>query len=330
MSKREKRPTPKRLFSFDSVKTSSSKRTSSEGETWGHSRGRSKATILTEVKEGDGDDTHSARAVSPAQDPFASRPASPAAAWHEAGLSPRPKSPDGGRGASPARRWDTLRHHVVAPNSRTSTPSAPSTHASRPSVASISSTRASTPKPSRFPRLGFRQVVDHAKEAHDARKFAEEILRVCLAIRYPPDGHMKAKSEKDNHSTIGGGSSMYLPFMSSSTLINTGSAINVTGASKKGEKRQSQSSLTLTALNTRNTTSLKALQQILLYHSAPPSDSDIVPTYLPHEVHVLSCLLTPFEQPGMTGQWEEERAIAVDVFELVVKAWLAQDEVGNQ
>ncbi|KAF5334688.1 hypothetical protein D9611_011945 [Ephemerocybe angulata] len=337
-SKGEKRPTPKRLFSFDTLKSSSSKRSSSEGHgTTSHGRTLSRGTNLTDVREGEpgsilDDGGFTSPPMPPYQDPFASRPGSPGMTRFELPRTGSP-APDSVRSGSPApiKRWDTLRNHVL-PSSRPSTPpSVPShahSHSSRPSVSS--SSRPSTPKPSRFPRLAFRQVVDHAKEAHDTRKLAEEILRTCQAIRYPADSHHPKGKSDSAHSTVGGGSSMYIPFMSTSTLNNGGSNINATGASKKSEgRRQSQTSQMTGGSSAKGAVSVKTLHSIMFYHAAPPSDSVAAPVYLPHENHVLSTLLTPFQMPSMSGKWEEERAYAVEAFDLLIKGWLPKDEAAS-
>jgi len=286
------RKTPKRLFSFDNLKASSSRRSSSEGSpatTSSHGRGISRGNILNGVPESD-----SPLEYDPSfQDPFASRPASPASFAKLERPPTRPKTPDGQRSGSPMRGWGTLRQHVLPP-SRTSTPPIPVRgHASQPSNSSASS------KSSRFPRLGFRQVVDNARQAYDTRKIAEEIMRTCHAIRYSAEG-----AKRDGNSVMGPGSS--------TTLVNT-------GATKKRPASQST--------QVAGTTSIASLHQLLYTYSV--SDTMAVPVHLPHENHILSTLLTPFQMPSASGKWEEERAFAVESFELLLKGWLPQDEVRN-
>ncbi|TFK26094.1 hypothetical protein FA15DRAFT_589155 [Coprinopsis marcescibilis] len=219
------------------------------------------------------------------------------------------KTPDGGR-ESPALRWDQLRQHVLPP-------SRPQTPTQVPRPPSAASNRPTTPKPSRFPKLGFRQVVDQVKEVGENRKFADEISRVCFAIRYTEAEAPRGKNEKDgSQSTIAGGSSIALPFMSNTNTLNN------TGATKKSDKRQSTAPGFPTV---HKRVSLKALYQLLLYNSAPSPETNFS-TYLPHEDQVLSTLLGPFTVPSRSPKWEEERSIAVDTFELISKGWLVRDE----
>ncbi|KAF6764107.1 hypothetical protein DFP72DRAFT_986293 [Ephemerocybe angulata] len=263
-SKGEKRPTPKRLFSFDTLKSSSSKRSSSEGHgTTSHGRTLSRGTNLTDVREGESgnildDGGFTSPPMPPYQDPFASRPGSPGMTRFEL---PRTGSP------APDSRWDTLRNHVL-PSSRPSTPpSVPShSHSSRPSVSS--SSRPSTPKPSRFPRLRIPTAHDYAQAGR------RDSAGPCQAIRYPADSHHPKGKSDSAHSTVGGGSSMYIPFMSTSTLNNGGSNVNATGASKKSEgRRQSQTSQMTGGSSAKGAVSVKTLHSIMFYHAAPPSDS---------------------------------------------------------
>jgi hypothetical protein len=328
-----KRPVAKRLFSLDNIKSGKSRRNPSESSnndsgdstSWfRHGRTTSKPS-LGDVQESPKADAYeeflfrSGRVTSPTQDPFASRPGTPTADPFAGGRSEhsaRSKTPEGNRPGTPTRRWDQLRHHVLPTPSR---PSTPPGHIPRPPSAGPS--RPSTPKPSRLAKLGFKQVVEHARDADSTRKFGEELARVCVAIRYPEG--TKSKAEKDSQSTIaGGGTTMTLPFMSNATLTS----INQTGVSKKSDGKRPQSALSFPG--TSKNVSLKALYQLLLYNSSPSSDSAPAP-FLPKEDQVLSVLLVPFLVPSQSSKWEEERTIAVETIELLCRSWLPLDQVSS-
>ncbi|EAU89667.2 hypothetical protein CC1G_02556 [Coprinopsis cinerea okayama7 len=331
--KEVKRSVPKRLFSFDNIKSPRSRRSSSEGsssdrESWfRHGRTASKPS-LSDVQEYQPPEAfeeflaRQGRVTSPVEDPFASRPQTPTATKYSdpirqsPSLPARPKTPDSHRSASPSRRWDQLRQHVlpVAPGSRPSTPPA-----QVPRPASPASSRSGK---TRLPKFGFRHVVDNAREANDNRKFAEDITRVCLAVRYPELTKAKS-SDKDIQATIGGS---VLPFMSTNTLGSGASTMHNTGATKKSDGKRPPSALSFPSVP--KAASLKSLYQLLLYHSAPAPDTALS-AYLPNEEEVLSCLLAPFLVPSRSTRWEEERTIALETFELLIKSWLPQDESSN-
>lgn len=321
MASQGERKIPKRLFSFDTLKTVTSKRSESpegikESSTHGRTTSRSN---LADVHEGHSNELYAQGTTSPIRDRLASASSTRTNTTSEGGHSE--SSTIGGTPG--ARRWDTLRHHVV-PSAAAAPPPVPAI-ASNSSASSVNApSRPSTPKGSRFPRIAFRQVVDHAKEANETRKLGEEILRACQAIRYPQEP-LKGKSDKDAQSTLGTGS--YLAFMSNTAAS---SGISVSGVSKRSEaKRRSQSSQSLSSgpLPKETSASIRALHSILHHYSRSPS-LDVV-TYMPHETHVLSTLLHPFQMPSLSGKWEEERAFAVETFDLIVKTWLPKDEVGR-
>lgn len=324
-----KRPVAKRLFSLDNIKSGKSRRPSEssnhdsgDSTSWfRHGRAASKPS-LGGVQESPKPDEfeeflyRTGRATSPSRDPFASRPGTPNADPFAGGRSEhstRSKTPEGNRPGTPTRRWDQLRHHVLPTPSR---PSTPPGHIPRPPSAGPS--RPGTPKPSRLAKLGFKQVVEHAREAESTLKFGQELARVCAAIRCPEG--IKPKTEKDNQSTIVGGTTMTLPFMSNATLTS----INQTGASKKSDAKRPQSALSFPG--TSKNASLKALYQLLLYNSSASPDSAAAP-FLPNEDQVLSALLVPFLVPNQSSRWEEERTIAVETIELLCRSWLSPDQV---
>ena len=226
----------------------------------------------------------------------------------------RSNTPDSAQLTTSSSRWEHLRQHVLQASSRSSTP----TQLSRPtsvtsSIASL--TRPSTPKTSRLARLGFRQVVDVARERDDTRRFGEEIMKNIWLSR---QAGSKTKAEKEPSSTTA--SPIYLPFMP-----NTSSGISNTGSSKKDELRRPQSTQSLSS--GRSVASLKPLCQLLMYHASAASETAVLSAHLPHEGQVLAALLSPFLLPTTGTDVDEERLLAIDTFELVIKGWTPCDEV---
>jgi len=132
----------------------------------------------------------------------------------------------------------------------------------------------------------------------------------------------KTKAEKEPSSTAA--SPIHLPFMPS-TSLGISSTQN-TGLSKKDELRRPQSTQSLSS--GRFVASLKPLCQLLIYHAGAASETAVLSAYLPHEGQVLAALLNPFLLPttGIDVD-EEERLLAIDTFELVIKGWTPCDEV---
>ncbi|EGO03702.1 hypothetical protein SERLA73DRAFT_101950 [Serpula lacrymans var. lacrymans S7.3] len=216
-------------------------------------------------------------------------------------------------GAPPSRtpsrvRWDRLRQHVVP--SATSRPDSPSSAASHTSsTQTLPPSRPQTPKPSRLARLGFRQVVEHAREAaiDDSRKFSDEVFRICWTAR---TDEAPSVAQSDREPTLGTmGSSLYLPFMSNSALS---SATNMSTATlnQKNDIRRPQSLYSLAQIS-----STKSLHEAVLRYSSRN------PSCLPHENIALSTLLVPFVSLDIGKSMEEDRWLAIEAFEVAVKAW---------
>ena len=218
-----------------------------------------------------------------------------------------------------ASRWENLRQHVL--------PVRPLTPPQRPGSAQSSThshlpSRSTTPKPSRLARLGFKHVVEQVREVvDDTRKFGGEILRACAVARYPEQPRNAKEREASSSSTT-----------STGTGTNTSSS-NLTGK-KLDYLRRPQSSVSLASSSNGSlgsvAPSLRFLHQILVYHSAPLRDpNQHVSSDLPHETHVLSTLLCPFLTPAKypTQKVEEEQVTAIEAFELVSKSWTPVDEV---
>lgn len=379
-----KKPTPRRLFSIDNLKSfdSSNKKRApqpQESPSW---------TTSPEDRE--------QLTSSPVQDaPPASqtdfRKVLPFVITH----TPRSGSADSGS----LSRWESLREHVLAAGTgRAATPpllppslpfsqsqrsrspygqqqptsAAPST-LSLPASSSLPTTRppsrSQTPKPgSRLAaKLGFRSVVDHAREiaVDENRKLSEDILKACWATRHiNPDIHhhqLHPGSGKANFTASSSG--LHLPFtkttMSSFATAASGSAVSVaTGfSSKKSDQPQSHhgstsysysnpfsSSSALVSGSSVNVasssggggqyagSSVKLLHRVL-WQASGSTTATLRSVYLPHENLVLFALLTPFlilsshVQGANVAYVEEERWLAIDAFELLVKTWPPANEV---
>ncbi|KAH7923448.1 hypothetical protein BV22DRAFT_1015390 [Leucogyrophana mollusca] len=207
-------------------------------------------------------------------------------------------------------RWEQLRQHVVpavAPR-----PSSPSPSVIQTSVSSPA--RPQTPKPSRLARLGFRHVVEHVREAaiDDSRRFSDDIFRVCWSARAPEAPRVPRHEREATIGTIG--STLYLPFMSTSTLPPSAASSTTTFAQtsqKPHEPRRPQSMASL-----RQTTSpVVSLHDVILRYASRN------PSYLPHESLVLSTLLIPFLTDEAGSSVDEDRWLAVETFEVAVKTW---------
>ncbi|KAJ6478741.1 hypothetical protein C8R47DRAFT_983941 [Mycena vitilis] len=210
-------------------------------------------------------------------------------------------------------RWEHLRSHVLptSPTSTTSPTPTASSHSHQPSSASSSAfsfapSRSQTPKPSKFvQRLGFRQVVEVAREmvVDDTRKLGQELQRACWAAR---SVDLTSKS---------GRADQYLPFMSTTSLATAGNA-------PKSELRRPPSVQSL-GLPSRAPTapSLKPLYQTIVHHSTPSPDGIPPLPVLPQEPLVLATLLSPFLNPDKTVRVDEDRWFAFEAFDIIVKTW---------
>lgn len=201
---------------------------------------------------------------------------------------------------SPTRaRWENLRQHVIPSASRPATPP------QRPP--SAQSSTHNIPKPSRLARLGFRHVVEQARDViDDTRKLGEEIQRACAIARYPE----YVKTSKEN-------------------LTGGGTMVSSVASGKMSEYLRRPQSVSATSLPSApsNLPSIQFLYRILLYHSTETPHSNVI--NLPHEAHVLSTLLCPFLSPGKYGRAEEEQMTAVETFELLAKSWAPVNEAAT-
>lgn len=237
----------------------------------------------------------------------------------------RPTTPDSVSLASPSRaRWEHLRQHVLPIPIRPATPPQPPPPPPG-AVQTLPPPRAPTPKPSRLARLGFRQVVEHAREVafDDTRRFSLELERICWNIRFAEPQKVKVDREP---MTIG--SSLYLPFASSTSLAATGnsSVDNVfQGSHKQHEMRKSQSVQSI-AMAYRTASSVRPLYQTLLHHATPIPGGALPVSTLPLEYLVLSTLLAPFLVSDRSSI-DEERWLAIEAFDVITRTWPPRDEV---
>lgn len=353
------RKTPRRLFSFDSVKSSSKRSSSeasneSESQLGRHAAGPSKPSTLNLVLEENASETARGSlqknwtendiVESPrdedSEDSFSfpslvekSRSVPRRPTRLSTNVFTRPSTPESTPPTSPSpsiARWEHLRQHVLpqhvtVPPPR---PSTPPTHSQQPSSASslsVASSRPQTPKPSRLARLGFRQVVEHAREVaiDETRKFSDEIQRACWSARFI-EPSKTAKAEREPY-TGTMGSSLYLPFMSTASIPLTGSTntsvVNLTQNSKQKHDLRRPQSMQSLSMSSRSVPSLKYLYQLLLQRSSPSPDG-IPPLPLPPcESLILSTLLRPFLMSEPGSRMDEERWFAVETFDVLAKTW---------
>ncbi|KAF8162457.1 hypothetical protein K438DRAFT_1985106 [Mycena galopus ATCC 62051] len=344
--KGEPRKPPRRLFSFDSAKSSSrrsaSEASSSDTDTdstssWRQFRAPSRLTTLDQVDEDQQEPVghfQGSESNTRSQSPIPSnrkaghfqgssqsnsRSQSPISDGSRSGsrldlrrplavLTDRPSSSESKPPASPSSlRWEHLRQHVLPEAARAETP--PS-HSPQPSSASSSafSHAPTRQKTSRFAqRLGFRQVVEHAREMviDDTRKLGQELERACWAARSVDTTSKSGRADQ------------YLPFMSTTSLANT------TGPPKSDLRRPpSVQSLALASSRGAQTApSLKPLYQTLLHHSTASADGIPPVPVLPQEPQVLATLLSPFLNADKALRVDEDRWFAFEAFDVIVKTW---------
>ncbi|KAJ7196554.1 hypothetical protein GGX14DRAFT_473423 [Mycena pura] len=325
------RKTPRRLFSFDSLKSSSTQGSSSEASSIDadtsssrrHFRAPSQPTLLEQVDESPqerrgwsiyGGSQSNTRSESP--NPDKTRSASRLDLRRPLPLAMDKTSiSDAGVPRSPSlMRWDHLRQHVVPD----ATPTV-SSHSQQPSSASSSAfslapSRVQTPKPSRLAQhLGFRQVVEHAREMviDDTRKLSQELLRACWAARSADATTKPSKADQ------------YLQFMPAPSVATTAAS---TTAPKPDLRRPSSIQSLALAARAPAVPSLKPLYQLLLHHSLPSADAIMPVPVLPQEPQVLSTLLFPFLNPDKAVRVDEDRWFAFEAFDIIIKTWKPPNE----
>lgn len=221
-------------------------------------------------------------------------------------ISPPPSRTSTPIPTTPRVHWNQLRNAIIpgasAPSSvRSFVPDA---------MGSTLPPRPQTPKPSRFARLGFRQVVEQTREvAHNEfGRFEAEVHQACTVARF---GDPSYKVEKE------GPQSVLLPFVSTSSLSLSATAVS-----------QASKSSQFSDLPARTTSSLKLLHQTLIRYASTSAPTGTA-MQLPFEADVLSVLLMPFTMES--GPQAEERWLAVETFEVAVKTWRSSSrQVKNQ
>lgn len=300
MNDRSKKYLPRRLFSFDSLRSG---RTPSQ---YSNDESTSAYSQVEEPVEEDpfGDDVGGARQEIRLDDG--------ASAGHQPSRSSTPDSLSSATSSSRAR-WDKIRQHVLlsAVNARQPSPQPPQP---------IPPPRSTTPKLSRFPRLGFRQVIEQ-----DTRIFSNEVRKACWMSRYPE--HFKSR---DNF-TATMNSSLYLPFISSASL--SGASGLSGGVSRRQDTMMSRSSVPspTTPTNQRSMPTLKPLWQLLMTYATPSPDGTLRCADLPYETLVLSVLQGPFlKQIQLQDGMPDERRLAMESFEIIFRTWFPDNEVSGR
>ncbi|KAF8652353.1 hypothetical protein AX16_004383 [Volvariella volvacea WC 439] len=316
---------PRRLFSFDSIKSSANARTSVDTDSSPVSttpksliNPGSKMTLLQEEPVDDASvlsvDVRQSRNLQDGDTDSLDLPTAVPLNVDRIGRSSTPDPPL----PSPSRaRWEHLRQHVL-PNVSLSTSSL-STSSPVPSPVGP---RPQTPKTSRLARFGFRQVAEHVRDLNvdDTRKFGSDLRRaVTLARQTEPQ-----KARGDKEATIG----PYLPFMSTASLASSNtpnsssSQVNVSITGRRQEpRRQSTHDLTIPI-----GPSLKHLYQTIVHYSTPTPEGFLSTASVPNEVQVLETLYIPFSSVENGSKVDEERWYAVEAFGIISKTWNAHDE----
>lgn len=191
-------------------------------------------------------------------------------------------------------RWEQLRQHVVASATSVS-PSPASSQGPNASGASPS-----TPKASRFARLGLRQVVDHVREAaiDDSRLLADDILRIYWVSQ--PSEARPGRPEREGSTGIA--TPLTLPFIPNA-VPNAGLLL--------AESSQDPSRPGFTFLS----------RQVSELHDAILRYASRHVSFLPHEHLVLAMLLKPFLPDYARGLSTDDRWTAIEAFETAVKMW---------
>lgn len=227
--------------------------------------------------------------------------------------------------ASPSRvRWDQLRHHVLPESTVASSPNPSFTSFSQ---LNIPTPVPSTPRPSRLARLGFRQVVNEAREVADdlTRRFADDVQRTCWAVRF---GELRpARPEREGTQTNTLGSTLHLPFMSSTSLPLAGHPSTNNLSMPNSFKHGLRGMTSMANVNPQQVpqtgtrmSSLVALQAVLNRYAALIQERA---TYgiLPYEKEVLSVLMISFLGQSFGQEIDDERQLSLEIFEVIIRRW---------
>jgi hypothetical protein len=231
-------------------------------------------------------------------------------------------------GTTSSTRWANIRDIVLPGRSalhhtqQSTTSSTQSAyHTAQSSQSSVTPPRPTTPKPSRFAKLGFRQAAENVAQTSAsssssmARKFSDDVFHACNAARFSMSGTSLGKQGK-GETTVG---SNFLPFANPNAL-------------QPLRHPQSQHSLTTVASKIGMKPTLQHLYSTLFLQSQSQSQHQhqyVGLGVLPHETLVLSALLCPFVadvDKGMGTEVDggvagEEILLSLEIFGIVVKAW---------
>jgi len=235
--------------------------------------------------------------------------------------STTPDSTAGSIASSSRVRWEQLRHHVLRPAAPLPSQSATTISSSAPSYSQPA-------KPSRLARLGFRSVVEHAREvvSDDAYKFAQELNKICWSIRLPEP--QKGRAEREAGSSGSSSQMLFksdLPF-AAGTAVSTVEA-HPGGTNKSSDKLHLASS---GPIPLRAVASVRPLHQAIQRHVTPFQGGISMATHLPSESLVLSTLLIPFFNSKGGPILDEEKWLAIETFESITRTWAPMDEVSTR
>ncbi|KAL1754202.1 hypothetical protein FB107DRAFT_182975, partial [Schizophyllum commune] len=149
-------------------------------------------------------------------------------------------------------------------------------------------------------------VVESAKEAavDDSRRFAADIHTALAASLIPEKS--AGGSRLETHSAPG--STLYLPFMSTTSLASSAQQHSTEQSSDSGFARQT----------------VKPILQALTAHAMPGTDGYPRTVAVPLEGQILSALLKPFLSTER-GQ-DQEQWFALEAFLLITATWPPRDE----
>jgi hypothetical protein len=225
--------------------------------------------------------------------------------------------------SSSKRHWDDLRRHFLSARAAYVQPST-----TTPPPASNVFPRPSTPKQSRIPKLGLKQVVEQARgvAADQAKKFADDILRASRAVN---SNDLKASRREREGTLTTMATSLNMSFMSSNANLGL-SAASVSSylpqSRAKAMRGQSSSSQSMAAVSPSSPASSTSLYTVISYYASITPNQCHLAKFLPYEGEVLSSLLVPFVIRRIEAT-ENERSQAMEAFEIIVKTWQASDEV---
>jgi hypothetical protein len=232
-------------------------------------------------------------------------------------------------------RWEQLRSQVLPSQvpSSSSLPSFVPPSREGASTPTPSGRSTPTPKPSRLAaRFGFKQVVETARSnlvspeppsapvAPEPSAFEKELRVACWTARYGPEAPMVSSTGRSGHlrePTQGGMGSALWPLMSSNLAANASTLTLTSAAQGKAAAARSHASTV-----PRHPPSVAQLHSSLISHGSS-SQGGSAAQHLPMEPELLAALLLPFfPQTGSAlSNAEEERALAMEAFEVLSKTW---------